>query len=170
MSNEITQAIAAIRDDTRNALDRIGVGSERVQSGSVRVFQMGESLNSTLDRTNQLNGEIERIAAATAEQASTCESFMQTCMGISGTLAAISGASQMIGFSINDLHEKIAQLRDLTKTTGFEVVDPRFGESNVPDDIAERRSDPRANAESAKMMMQNTIGGNAGVPDYNQAA
>ncbi|MEM1184921.1 MAG: hypothetical protein AAGI53_07945 [Planctomycetota bacterium] len=131
---------------------------------------MGESLNSTPDRTNQLNGEIERIAAATAEQASTCESFMQTCTGISGTLAAISGASQMIGFSINDLHGKVAQLRDLIKTTGFEVVDPRTLEGEVPNDIAEQRADPRASAESAKGTMHDTVGENSGAPDYHRAA
>jgi len=153
---EISRSIAAIQDDTTAAIERIAVGSERVESGTARMRTMGEALDRTLQRAHELTGDVDRVAAATAEQAATCENFMQVCFGISGTLAAVSGASQMIGAGISDLGFKIEQLRGVVDKSGFTGVDHRVPPGELPPEIAEQRHDPRVGAAQANEMMRGT--------------
>ncbi|MEM7755493.1 MAG: methyl-accepting chemotaxis protein, partial [Planctomycetota bacterium] len=159
-TEEITRCVNSIQDETTQAIDRIAVSSDRVETGTSKMRDMGDRLNATLERADHLNSQIDRVAAATAEQAATCESFMQICFNISGTLAAVSGASQMIGFGINDLAEKINQLNGVLTNSKFTFVDPRSLLGEVPEGAEEMRTDPRATAESATMMMRNTVQGN----------
>ncbi len=153
---EIGNSITAIQSETEAAIERIAVGSESVQKGVVRVRTLAGSLDETLDGASSLQAEIDQVAAATAEQAAACENFMQTCAGLSGTIASVSGASQVIGFSINELSQKIDQLKGVVKTSHFIAVDPRTKERNVPKDIQDRRLDPRENARLAADMAHET--------------
>ncbi len=146
---EIGNSITAIQNETEAAIERIAVGSESVQKGVVRVRTLAGSLDETLEGALSLQAEIDQVAAATAEQAAACENFMQTCSGLSGTIASLSGASQVIGLSINELSQKIDQLKNVVKSSQFRAADPRANEGRVPQHIPDRRVDPRGNARLA---------------------
>ena len=153
-TEEIAQAITGIRDDTAAAISRIDRGQDQVVAGVERMRVMGESLAGTLQRTDALNNDVERVAAATAEQSATCEQFMTKCGEISGTLASVSGASQMIGMGIGELVTKVDQLKGVLDSSKFQAVDPRDTEGDLPPDIAERRLDPREHVADAVGMLK----------------
>ena len=99
----VADAITAIQNETKQAVDRMTRGADRVQEGVVKAQEAGTSLEEIVASADQVAGMIQSIAAASEQQSATSEQVARNVEQISvvtnqatqGTIQAASSASDL---------------------------------------------------------------------------
>lgn len=94
-TEQVSNTIRAIQDETKQAVNMMNTGSTQVEQGVERAQQAGKSLEQIVGRTNDVSHLITSIAAATEEQSAASTEISQGVERINEvTIQSARGASE----------------------------------------------------------------------------
>ncbi|HAI11780.1 MAG TPA: hypothetical protein DCM28_08745 [Phycisphaerales bacterium] len=112
-TDEIAQSITAIQTETKDAVERMGKGTDQVSTGVERASEAGESLRKIVSSSQSAVKMIQSIAAAAEEQSTASTQVANNIESISNfTRQSSEGASQAAQAS-GQLSAKAEQLQAL---------------------------------------------------------
>ena len=112
-TEEVTQSIKTIQDETNVAVERMQTGTSSVVEGVSQAEQAGDSLKQIVTGSRDVASLIQGIASATEEQSTATDDIARNVEIISGvTNQSAEGASQM-AVAAEQLSQRISDLDDL---------------------------------------------------------
>ncbi|MFI4881012.1 MAG: methyl-accepting chemotaxis protein [Phycisphaerales bacterium JB064] len=109
-TSQVSDSIREIQEDTRTAVEAMSDSRTRIGAGVELVEQAGGALGQITDRTNDVSGMLQMIAAATQQQASAAEEISRNVDSIrSSNEHAALGAAQAAEAS-NQLSDRAVRL------------------------------------------------------------
>ena len=94
-TKQVADSVSAIRDETDRAVHQIANGTQRVQQSVESATKAGESMRDVVERSVQVTGLVQSIAAAGSQQAAAAEEISRSLQGVAAECReARSGADQ----------------------------------------------------------------------------
>ncbi len=112
-TEEVSQSIRGIQNETRCAVERIEAGSERVSSGVELATQAGESLKTIVEGSVGVQTMVRDIAAAANEQSEAANEIARSIEGISSVTRQSSEGAGQAAEAAADLAHQAEQLQSL---------------------------------------------------------
>lgn len=145
-TQEIADSIRSIQSETHEAVERMNVGSELVESGVRRAEEAGHTLASIESSTEEVQKMIESITESSNQQSDASNDVSKSILEISEVIQQSSRSTVKTADAVKELSTKSSQLNSLVDR--LHVDDPRANETYpLPQGIAERRIDPRKSAQ-----------------------
>ncbi|MEM1212642.1 MAG: methyl-accepting chemotaxis protein [Planctomycetota bacterium] len=110
-TNEIAQSITAIQEETSQAVDRMGDGSEQVEKGVSAAMRAGESLEQIVETSRGLAGKVQAIAAAAEQQSAASTEVAEGVESISAVTQESLSGSQQAAVAAEQLSRKATELQ-----------------------------------------------------------
>ena len=123
-TEEVSQSIKAIQNETGSAVERMNQGTGRVQEGVQCAEEAGVSLDSIVRSSQEVAEVIRGIAAATEQQSQAADDMSRSVESITQvTRTSAAGATQMAG-SADGLRERSERLSTLLSAFKVRHADP----------------------------------------------
>ena len=112
-TEEVATSIKAIQDETNQAVQRMGSGTERVTEGVTLAEQAGESLQSIVNGSKTVAEMIQSIAAAAEEQSAAAEQISKNVESINAVTRQSAEGADQAASAATQLSSKSEQLQRL---------------------------------------------------------
>jgi methyl-accepting chemotaxis protein len=112
-TEEVATSIKAIQDETNQAVQRMGSGTERVTEGVSLAEQAGESLQSIVNGSKTVAEMIQSIAAAAEEQSAAAEQISKNVESINAVTRQSAEGADQAASAATQLSSKSEQLQRL---------------------------------------------------------
>jgi methyl-accepting chemotaxis protein len=89
-TGEVAQVITGIKDETRQAIERMAAGTDQVAGGVQCATEAGTSLSQIVTSTDQVSGMIQTIAAAIEEQSSVSDEINRSVQALNDLTRDVS--------------------------------------------------------------------------------
>ena len=106
-TNEISEMINQIQNDTSSAVKSMKVGTQQVENGKEHAKKAGESLQKIIKSTTKVVDVVSQVAAASEQQSSAAQQ-------ISHNLEGIRSISETSSENVGQVARKAEELRDIT--------------------------------------------------------
>ncbi len=120
-TEEIGDSIQIIQVETKQAVERMNIGSEQVRTGADLATQAGESLQRIVTSASDVAAMIQTIAAAAEQQAATSEEVSKNIESISAVTRQSSEGVGQAATAAAQLSSKAEQLQALVGR--FKIAD-----------------------------------------------
>ncbi len=112
-TKEIASMIIKIQNDTKEAVDSMDEGTNKVDEGIKLTDKAGDSLKEIVDNSNKVTDMVAQIAAASEQQSSASEQISKNVESISNVANQSASATQQIARAAEDLSRLTVNLNDL---------------------------------------------------------
>ena len=109
-TQEISEMIRAIQNETRGAVQAMEIGVDEVVHGSDKASDSGKALEQILLRINQVSLQINQVASAAGEQTSATQDISSTMHQITDVVERTSRGAQETTSAANQLSALAGQL------------------------------------------------------------
>lgn len=139
-TQEISEMIGSIQNDTQGAVKSINSGREEVEKGLQLAEKAGQSLQNITDSTLNVVDLVSQVATASEEQSAAAEQISQSIDGIKQVSRESAEGIQMITNIASELNQLTENLEELIHTF-------KMGNGKLENDITETYS-PKYQTES----------------------
>ncbi|MCG7496628.1 methyl-accepting chemotaxis protein [Vibrio sp. Of7-15] len=112
-TQEVGGLITSIQQETRQAVERMGEGTQLVSEGVVLSNSAGEALSQIVQRANDVNTMIHAIATAGSEQTTATQEMSKDIASISEIAYSSVEQTKIGSQSARQLYEKVNELEEL---------------------------------------------------------
>ncbi|MEM1183560.1 MAG: methyl-accepting chemotaxis protein [Planctomycetota bacterium] len=112
-TDEVTQSVNAIQEETGRAVERMNAGTENVTAGVELATRAGESLREIVDSAGSVKSTIETIAQAAQEQNTAAGEVDRAIGAINAESEQTSRATEQAVAAASELAKKAEHLRGL---------------------------------------------------------
>ncbi|MFH0736176.1 MAG: methyl-accepting chemotaxis protein [bacterium] len=112
-TKEIAGMIKQIQKDTNEAVDSMGLSTQRVNLGKELAAKAGISLKDIIENTNKVSSEIMLVASASEEQSSAAEEISKNVESINSVAAQTAHDVSKIASAAENLNDLTENLNDL---------------------------------------------------------
>jgi len=168
----ISELIREVQDGTRQAVESMDRGAERVEAGTVQAAEAGQALEAILQGVETTASQVLEIAAAAQEMAArghdvtvAIDLIAGEATGFQATASEMAASAGGVGQAIDE----IALVTDTTTAATDEVARTTADTSAQMDETRRRASDLAATAEQLRALVGRfQLGGES--PDLGAAA
>ena len=104
-TKEIAAMIKQIQNDTEEAVESIGRGTEEVEKGKILADKAGESLKNIISGTKEVGDLIAQVASANLEQSAAAEQISNSIESISSVTQQSATGAHQIARAAEDLNQ-----------------------------------------------------------------
>lgn len=141
-TDEIEEMIAAIQDETGDAVNAIRAGQEEVRAGIDLASRAGAAFEQIVDDANAVSNQISEIAVATEEQSTTSEEISRNVESISTVTAESAEGISEIARAASQLNRVTNDLEGMIDRFQIEGTGPPQTDPSSPSRV---RAEPASN-------------------------
>jgi methyl-accepting chemotaxis protein len=120
-TEEISQSIRQIQDETKTAVSAMEQGGKEVKEGAMLASHAGEDLERIVTTASAVTTKVTAIATASQEQSATTEQISRALEEISSVTAQSQESAAQSLSAIQSLAEKAGQLKSMIDGCGLKV-------------------------------------------------
>jgi methyl-accepting chemotaxis protein len=139
-TQEVSESIRLIQNETGDAVSQMSEGTKQVCEGVEKATMAGESLEQIVAGAEEVRVMIESIAATAEEQSAVAEQISQSIQNVSSVSNQVGEGTAQAAQAGEQLSIKAEQLLGLIGKFQVQADDRRVTEGSAPEGMDERRS------------------------------